>query len=263
MKSIVIFLVFLILTQGKVEAQSTSEGLQMEDMPWNISKAVEGYYYTYFEYPHNIEDIECYLWSVINNILTCYVIEPINECEVTNSQYQDFVTCGHSFINTLKYLKYNEKYIIIENKNNSFDLRCLRDGLSVNYTADICWDLSNFLKSMLFRRDQRIFFYNENKKIIENSEYESVLTQRIRDTRDFYYRNYSEEDKRKGRTQYILIRYTKGEKRFKSLCLSGKEFLKHGYLKEIFKVLDVYFKDKNVYSTVLLLPIPIPEKDFY
>lgn len=47
----------------------------MEDMPWNISKAVEGYYYTYFEYPHNIEDIECYLWSVINNILTCYVIE--------------------------------------------------------------------------------------------------------------------------------------------------------------------------------------------
>lgn len=32
MKSIVIFSVFLILTQGKVEAQSTSEGLQMEDM---------------------------------------------------------------------------------------------------------------------------------------------------------------------------------------------------------------------------------------
>lgn len=151
MKPIVIFIACLVLIPSRVKAQTASEdSLWHKLMPWNIGRVIDDYYYTYFEYPHDLGDLEHYLWSSINYLLANYVIEPVDENEITNSQYQDFVTCGHSFMNTLKYLKYNERYITIEKKNGSLDLRCLRDGLMVNYTADICWDLENFEKANCF-----------------------------------------------------------------------------------------------------------------
>lgn len=227
-------------------ANNGSYTLFEDDMPWSIADLVDRYYYSYLEYPNNVNDLIDFAWNTIQ----FYAVEVLLTDSMDNysrrgEQYEDFMLYSDTFYKRLNYLEMNRENISVKIDNNVFYLNNHIDELFVVYEADICYDIQNPL-SKLFRDSRRIFLYDESGKEIISFD-SSILSEQLRKIwNDFYV-----ED---GLVEYRLLKYERIAEKVISLCPVNE--IPKDYLEKIYLLLkDFISKNSQVYSMVVVMPI--------
>lgn len=225
-----------------------------QDMSWSITDIVDRYYYTYFDYPQDNEDLIDFAWDMIKNNVDIYILNSSDEYDSRYLQYEDFILSSKRIIEVLKYLETNTENIKIEVEDNIFRFRCSTDGLFVEYIADACSDINN-IDSKIFRHDQRIFFYDKNNREIVNLNYNLELTEQLKRLRNIFFSNKQKND----HIQYLLVKYIKGSSKLNLLCHCSEIDDNDKYLIHTRLLLDTFFTNKDVDSAILLIPVIVKE----
>ena len=227
-----------------IHAQNNpSEDPYKEDMFWLIDNIVGQYYYTYFTYPKDVDDLIEFTWNKIKNSCVFYIIDANKEDYPSrSSQYEDFTLSTKTLYERLSYLEFYKKDIRIRVEDGTFHLNNPIDGLFVDYTADVCYEIKDYL-SKLFEK-KRVFLFVETNKEMIFLDY-SLLATQLRDA-----------IKNKKHLQYALLKYEKLTNKLTPICpienINNKSFLKiHSLLSEFAR------KQKDVFSIIVLTPIEI------